>query len=107
MLVVDDDALVRLLVASLLEAEGWQVVEAVSLEQARAALAGGPPPRVVVLDAQLPDGDGLSLLGELDRSVTHVVLHSGQELDEVPPGVDAVVSKVGDAGALPDHLAGL
>ena len=107
-LLVDDDALVRMLVSVLLEAEGWQVEAAGSLAEARAALGGGPPPRVLVLDAQLPDGNGLSLLDAMEcGGGTHVVLHSGHDDGEVPAGVDAVVSKLGAPGELADHLATL
>lgn len=107
LLLVDDDALIRLLVRTLLEAEAWTVREAGSLGEARATLAAGPAPDVVVLDEGLPDGSGLELVADL-RAVApdvHVVLYSGTTTDRCPAGVDAVVRKDGPPDALLEHLA--
>ena len=105
-LLVDDDPLIGMLVGALLEAAGWSVAVATTVAEARALLAAGQPPRALVLDEQLSDGSGLQLVGAAG-SGTHVVLHSGAEHPCLPPGVDAVVSKLGPPGALVDHLAGI
>ncbi len=64
-LIVDDSLTVRMDLAEAFE--GTEVVPelAASLTDARAVLAAGPLPEVVVLDMLLPDGDGVELLTEL------------------------------------------
>src|SRR4051794_34653657 len=64
-LVVDDDVRVRSMVRLALELDGARVVEAPSLVRARLLLA--PDVVGVVLDRQLPDGDGLDLLPDIGR----------------------------------------
>jgi CheY-like chemotaxis protein len=56
-LVVEDDAASRYGLKSLLESEGYRVVEAASLAQAD-EVARGQRPDAVILDITLPDGDG-------------------------------------------------
>lgn len=75
-LVVDDDGAMRRLVRTGLELEGLRVLEAGSLAQARAVL--GESVDGVVLDRQLTDGDGLTLVPELQDRWPHVriVVHS-------------------------------
>lgn len=82
-LVVDDDPAMRRLVRTGLELEGLQVLEAGSLAQARAVM--GESVDGVVLDRQLTDGDGLSLVPELAARWPHarIVVHSS--LSETPP----------------------
>lgn len=63
-LVVDDDREVRTLIASVLAVEGYEVLTAVSVSEARALLANAAPD-VVILDLGLPDADGGVLLREL------------------------------------------
>lgn len=101
-LVVDDDESSRRLVRMGLELEGVTVVEAESLARARQFLnrrmAG------VVLDRELPDGDGLELLPEIgvicpDASI---VVHSSLEDGREP----AWVTKVGK-GDLPEIVRAL
>lgn len=104
-LLVDDDPVVLVLLAALLQAEGWQVAEATSIADAERAL-GAAAPDVVVLDEQLPDGRGTALAARLADLAprAHVVLHSGAHGRGLPPGVHAVVPK-GAPDALLDHLA--
>ena len=53
---------------------------AVSAEAALAALRAGPPPSLLLLDPQLPDGDGLALLqrlkGDPDWRLMPVVVYA-------------------------------
>ncbi|RYF66472.1 MAG: response regulator, partial [Comamonadaceae bacterium] len=53
-LLVDDDALVRATSAELLRELGFQVIEAASGQEARAALSAGPTPRIVITDHLMP-----------------------------------------------------
>jgi DNA-binding response OmpR family regulator len=63
-LVVDDDASIRMLCRLNLELEGWEVLEAGSLDQARAQLAASRVD-VVVLDVHVGSGNGAEFLIEL------------------------------------------
>ena len=63
-LVVDDDPVVRRLIAACLEKAGYRVAQAEDATGLRAWLTAEPPD-LVVLDLNLPDGDGLSLAREL------------------------------------------
>jgi CheY-like chemotaxis protein len=60
-LVVEDDAFSRYGLKSLLESEGYVVVEAGSLADAEDAVRRFPPD-VLILDITLPDGDGAEWL---------------------------------------------
>jgi CheY-like chemotaxis protein len=63
-LVVDDHALNLKLLQHVLEYEGHEVIAADSVAAAERALAAGKP-ALIVLDLQLPDGDGLDLARRL------------------------------------------
>jgi len=65
-MVVDDEADIRLVVRACLERAGYEVSEASSAAALRQSFAA-PAPDVVVLDLQLSDGDGLALLPELKQ----------------------------------------
>ena len=101
-LVVDDDERARRLVRMGLELEGMAVVEAESLQRARNVIhrnvAG------VVLDRQLPDGDGLELLPVIGTTCpdAHVVLHSTLRDGREPTGMATA-----DKGDLPAIVAAL
>ncbi len=66
-LVVEDDASLRLAVTDNLEGEGYAVTATRTLAEARRALTEAPPD-VLVLDLMLPDGDGTTLCRELRAS---------------------------------------
>ncbi|MEK6611034.1 MAG: sigma-54 dependent transcriptional regulator, partial [Gemmatimonadota bacterium] len=63
LLIVEDDALLRSVLAERLQHEGIEVVAAGTLREARAGL-DTVAPDVVLLDLRLPDGEGLDLLRE-------------------------------------------
>ncbi|KQM93444.1 nitrogen regulation protein NR(I) [Sphingomonas sp. Leaf22] len=63
-LLVDDDAAIRTVVAQALRREGYDVHSVATLGQLRAELRGGLP-GVLVTDVVLPDGDGLEMAASL------------------------------------------
>jgi DNA-binding response OmpR family regulator len=92
-LVVDDDASIRLLCRLNLEFDGWSVREASTLQQAREQLEGADVD-VVVLDVHVGAGNGVEFLRELrrDRPELKVAMLTGSDsLDGVAS--DAVIPK--------------
>ena len=96
MLVVDDEASIRLLCRVNLEVEGYRVLEAGRLAAAREALAAEPVD-VVLLDVHVGPDDGRDLLRELraDRPEIRVALFSGTtEVESIAGlGAEAVIPK--------------
>ncbi len=66
LLLVEDTSSLSMVYEAVLTRAGHRVTCAASLAEARAACAASRP-RLVLLDLQLPDGDGLELLGDLRR----------------------------------------
>jgi DNA-binding response OmpR family regulator len=66
-LVVDDDAPIRHTVRTVLELEGWTVLDAEDGDQAL-ALAMAERPHGVVLDVMMPVKDGFEVLAELRQT---------------------------------------
>lgn len=66
-LLVEDDEPTRARLASALAGSGFTVEDVGSLGEARAALQRRPD--VILTDLQLPDGNGLSLIGEVRRDL--------------------------------------
>jgi DNA-binding response OmpR family regulator len=92
-LVVDDDGSIRLLCRLNLELEGWRVLEAGTLQQARAELDANDVD-VVVLDVHVGTGDGLEFMHELRREHAHVkvaLLTGSANVGDV--GSDGVIPK--------------
>jgi DNA-binding response OmpR family regulator len=92
-LVVDDDASIRLLCRLNLELDGWRVLEAATLPLAREQL-DAEDVDVVVLDVHVGAGSGLEFLDELrrDRPNVKVALLTGSvEIRDV--GGDALIPK--------------
>lgn len=89
-LIVEDD--VKLLNANslLLEAEGYEILAAERLSEAREQLAAQKPD-MIVLDIMLPDGSGLDFLAELRRtSFIPVLLLTALDTDEdIVKGLEA------------------
>jgi DNA-binding response OmpR family regulator len=89
-LVVEDHLLTRRFLADNLAADGYLPLEASTIEQARRLILGRSP-GLVILDLELPDGDGLDLISELrdpgdglDRHIPVLVLSGrGTEIDRV------------------------
>jgi len=97
-LVVDDEADVRSLVARALRADGHAVATAADLESARQRVAGNTD--LIVLDLRLPDGCGLSLCRELRASgaTTPILLlsafsHVALRVEGLDAGADDFLAK--------------
>lgn len=89
--IVEDSLTVRMDLREALDDAGFDCVECATLAQARAALALGTP-ALVLLDNQLPDGDGATWLAELRAA---------------PQGRDSVVLILSSASQVSDRLRGL
>jgi DNA-binding response OmpR family regulator len=106
-LVVDDDASIRMLCRLNLELDGWHVLEAPTLAQARETLAAEQVD-VMVLDVHVGSGNGVELLQELrrDRSPVKVALLTGSDR-VADAGSDAVIPKPFTIEQLRSTVAGL
>ncbi|MDH0863431.1 response regulator [Mitsuaria sp. GD03876] len=89
--IVEDSLTVRMDLREALEEAGFDCVECATLAQARAALAEGMP-ALVLLDNQLPDGDGAAWLAELRAA---------------PQGHDCAVLILSNASQAGDRLRGI
>jgi len=92
-LVVDDDGSIRLLCRLNLELEGWRVLEAGTLQQARAELDANDVD-VVLLDVHVGTGDGVEFMHELRREHADVkvaLLTGSENVGDV--GSDGVIPK--------------
>jgi two-component system phosphate regulon response regulator OmpR len=109
-LVVDDDASLRLLCRINLELEGYRVVEAPTVADAEEALAGGGVD-LVLLDVHVGADDGIALMRSLRRRKhrASVVLFTGSaHLDpETRAEADGVVAKPFRLDELFDVVHGL
>src|SRR5690349_13388373 len=84
-LVVDDSAAFRATARVLLGARGYEVVGAADSVAAGLAAAAELKPDCVLLDVNLPDGDGLSAAGAFDA---YVVLVSTLDAEELGTGLN-------------------
>ncbi len=97
-LVVDDDAAIRRVVATGLSARGYEVVEAETAADGLAAVATDRPD-VVILDLGLPDGDGVEVcrrVREFSRVpvlVLSVETSDRRKVDALDAGADDFVTK--------------
>ncbi|MGZ4105324.1 MAG: response regulator [Actinomycetota bacterium] len=66
-LVVDDEPDIQFMVRVILRSEGFEIVGAANVEEARRQLAEDDPD-LVLLDLRLPDGDGWDVLNDLRSS---------------------------------------
>ena len=78
LLVVDDDQGLRETLADFFEIEGYAVVQAANVREARACLAGAEPD-LILLDINMPGGDGLTFAAEMRmRSSIPIIILSGK-----------------------------
>ncbi|MEZ4221277.1 MAG: response regulator [Polyangiaceae bacterium] len=98
-LLVDDDESNRLTLEAVLEDEGYRVECAATVAEGRTKLRDGSEPyAAALLDYNLPDGCGASLIPELraNNPGAPAVLITGTPVDLQATGADAIVTK-GDA----------
>lgn len=109
--IVEDSLTVRMDLREAMEDAGFACVECANLAQAREALAVGAP-RLVLLDTQLPDGDGDVWLQELraapggDQTVVLILSNTAQANDRLRGlayGADEFVGKPYDRGYVVDR----
>jgi DNA-binding NtrC family response regulator len=101
-LVVDDDSSIRLLCRVNLELDGFVVLEASSLEQARAQLDENV--RVVLLDMRIGNERGDALLDELGSRDIPVIFISGSA--EIEPEIERrAAASLGKPFSVDDLLA--
>jgi DNA-binding response OmpR family regulator len=107
-LVVDDDESLRMLCRINLELDGYRVIEAGSLAEARDALAAGGID-AMLLDLHLGDGDGRDLLASLGSDRPPVALFTGSEAigPELQSAADAVLAKPFGIERLAETVRGL
>lgn len=108
LLLIDDDALTREMLALLLTADGWKVVEAESGEQAL-AVARSANPSVVLCDLQLPGIHGAELANRL-RAVAkkaRLIAMTATVKDGAGEGFDALLRKPVDAPMVRSAVEGL
>jgi DNA-binding response OmpR family regulator len=104
-LAVEDEPLVRGLIVSVLEMEGFEVVEAADALAAAKAMAASPPD-LVLLDIGLPGTNGLDLLAHLrsDGDVPVIILTGAgseeQRIAGLKEGADDYVVKPFSPGEL-------
>ena len=106
-LVVEDDAALRMLCRINLDLEGYRVLEADTIDRA-AELVSSEPVDVVLLDLHVGERDGLELLPTLraERPGAAVCLLSGTSVSEPPveEGVDGFIRKPFELDVLTDTV---
>jgi len=103
-LLVEDVPAMRLYLRYALERHGVQVIEAGDLKTARRLLRTPPCPTSVLLDLELPDGNGLELLTDVPRGVPVAAL-TGDDSSETArrcreAGCTLVLSKSSKLGGI-------
>ena len=95
-LLLDDEDNVRMSLAMILEDEGYEVVDAASVPEARAALEESPNFDVVILDRRVGREQGTDLIPEVRRAAPRaaVIILSGSTNAEEVPGADVVIDKL-------------
>jgi len=98
-LLVEDDASLRTLLAEELEVDGYRVVCVGTLDEARRSVLEAEPD-LIVSDLRLPDGDGLGVLRELQaegRPVPFIIITAfgtvDQAVEALKAGADDFLTK--------------
>lgn len=97
LLIVDDEAAIRRLLAACLQRGGYQIVEAATAREALSALQIDKPD-AVLLDLGLPDRDGLELVPLIKKAGAAIIIISArdatdQKVTALDLGADDYVTK--------------
>jgi len=95
-LVVEDNALVRVIIADFLESAGFMVIQAVDGAAALLVLASGADFHVLFTDVQMPgpiDGVGVAMRVRTQRPDMPIVVTSGHGTPELLPSGGRFVAK--------------
>jgi two-component system, OmpR family, response regulator ResD len=113
-LVVDDDDAIRGVVRTVLEADGFEVVEAADGHAALMLLdaINGRGPDIVVLDVMMPGIDGIEVCRRIDHGAMKVIMLSARDDAESrtraeAAGADGYLTKPFSAIDLLDELEAL
>ena len=110
-LVVEDETLIRLMVADALRAAGFEVIEAANADEALAMLESQPPIDLVFADVRMPgtmDGVGLMKLLRETRPNLKLAVASGCSPDWPSPNlVDDFVGKPYDVARAVNRIKSL
>ena len=89
-LVVEDEASIRELVALNLKMTGWEVLEAPSAERALELIQKNPPCDVALLDIMLPGMDGMTICKRVREvsSLPIIMLTAKDEVEDKVAGLD-------------------
>ena len=104
-LLVEDERQIRRFVRTAMETEGWNVVEAETLERGLVD-AGTRKPDLVILDLGLPDGNGVDFIREFRgwSSVPVIVLsarvNETDKIEALDAGADDYLTKPFSVGKL-------
>ena len=108
-LIVDDDASIRLLCRLNLQLDGFRVLESKTIGEARDVVASGDVD-VVLLDVHVGDEDGRTFLAELRRSrpeIAVAMLTGSADKDEIGREGAAVIGKPFTLDELRETVEGL
>jgi len=108
-LLVEDEPLIRLFIAELLEEAGFRVVEAANAAEALVILDAGLPISVLLTDVDMPVGcNGFELAHKVHKSwpETEILIMSGRQWPahgDIPPGA-AFLAKPCPNEAIVSHV---
>ena len=109
-LLVEDVKAMRIYLRAMLDDENIRITEASGLGEARKFLRASPdsPPDFVVLDLELPDGNGLDLMPDLSVATRVVALTADVtrevELQCLNAGCDLVIEKNAELASLRERV---
>ncbi len=110
-LLVEDDPRVRMTARYFLDRQGYRVLEACSLAEARTYAAGfGDRIDLLLTDIMLPDGQGTDIIDELRRSRPGIVVllmsaHKTELSQEIASSLPRILVKPFDETTLADRIA--
>lgn len=102
-LIVDDETIIRQVVAGALETDGWEIIEAADGKDA-ADVASKESPDLVVMDMLMPGTDGLTTFKELREgdATAHIPIVMLSSINDMDAGSNRDAESIGlEAGVAP------